>query len=352
MSNKSTTNVPGPTPEEIELQKLNAELAKRQLAQIDTLGPLQKQWVEQAMADLTRTGTLNAALDAAVTPEQQAAAFKADFERNQKLGPIQDELLQLQLEELRRGGAATPEQLQLIKEATDAGILAGTSDIDASTGRGIGLIADELANARGLRLSDSPISGEAALLAREGEIQKGSLIKNLRAGEAQARLNYPLAAGQIQSGINLNQQQVASGAQQFQAQLRQQAYANRMAMTGGAQSGGIGLAGIGPNQINYRNQGSSTKTSPGLGEVLSGVGALAGGIGALAAFSDRRLKVDYGKVAETKGGIGIHAYKYKGESPIAPLRIGVMAQDVEEVIPEAVFTHSSRFKVVDYSQIR
>ncbi|MCR4299399.1 MAG: tail fiber domain-containing protein [Gallionella sp.] len=348
MGTKSTTNVPPPTAAETELQRLNAELTRKQLEQIDQLAPFQQQLLEASTADLERTRTLNAALDAAVTPEQQAEAFKAEFERTQRLGPIQDELLQLQLDELRRGGAASPEQLQLIKEAADAGILAGTADIDASTGRGIGLIADELANARGLRLSDSPISGEAALLAREGEIQKGSLIRNLRAGEAQARLNFPLAAQQVQSGINLNQQNVANSAQQFQQQLRQQAFANRLALTGATQQGGIGLASIGPNAINFRNQGSTTKQGAGLAEI----GALATGIGALAAFSDRRLKDDYGKVTETKEGIGLHLYKYKGESPIAPLRIGVMADEVKKVIPAAVRKHSSGYDVVDYSQVR
>ena len=279
MGSSSSTNVPPPTESELELQKLNVELAKKQLAQVDQLAPFQQQLLEQASADLSRTSSLNAAFDAAVTPEQQAAAYKSEFERTQRLGPIQDELLQLQLDELRQGGKATPEQLQLIKEATDAGILSGTSDIDASTGRGIGLIADELANARGLRLSDSPISGEAALLAREGEIQKGGLIRSLRAGEAQARLNYPLAAQQVQSGINLNQQTVASSAQQFQEQLRQQAFNNRMLMTGSAQQGGIGLASVGSNQVNYRDQGGTTKQSGlGWGEgaaIASGVGMVA-----------------------------------------------------------------------------
>ncbi len=153
--------------------------------------------------------------------------------------------MQIQLQAARQGGRATPEQLQAIKEATDAGISAGTSDIDLSTKRGIGLIADELANSRGLRLSDSPISSEAALLARGGEDQKASLIKNLRAGQASAALNYPLAASQVTSGINLSQQNVASAAERFQSELRQRAAANRMALFGTSSNSGLGLASIG-----------------------------------------------------------------------------------------------------------
>ncbi len=354
MSTKSTTKLPDPTPDERALTALNKELATRQIAQIDQLAPFQKQLLEQATTELSRSTKFNDALDAAVTPEQQAAAYKSEFERTQRLGPMQDELMQLQLDELRQGGKATPEQLQLIKEATDAGILSGTSDIDASTGRGIGLIADELANSRGLRLSDSPISSEAALLAREGEIQKGGLIRNLRAGEAQARLNYPLAAQQLQSGANLNQQNVISSAKQFQDQLRQQSYQNRLALTGQAQSGGIGLAGITPNPVQFRDQGGTTNKGFGLAEGGQVAGAAATAYLAYSALaaSDRRLKDDFGKVGKTAGGINLHVFRYKNESDADPLRLGVMAQDVEKVFPEAVHTHKSGFKVVDYARIK
>jgi len=184
-------------------------------------------------------------MDAAVTPEQRAAAAKSEFERSQRMGPMQDELMQMQLESLRRGGAASPEQIELIKNATDASIAAGSADIDTSTQRGIGLISDELANSRGLRMTDTPILREATLLSRAGMDQKSSLINNLRAGEATARLNLPLAIQQVQSGINLNQQGVAANAQQFAADLKQRAYQNRLALSGQTASGGIGLASVG-----------------------------------------------------------------------------------------------------------
>lgn len=344
---QTTVNNPAPkTAEEIELDKINLELAKKQLANVDALAPFQQELITSAIKNLNQQNAYDDAYNAAVTPEQQAAAAKAEFERAQRLGPIQDELLQMQLDDLRRGGAATPEQEARIKAAADAGIEAGSADIDASTGRGIGLIADELANARGLRLSDSPISGEAALLAREGEIQKGSLVKNLRAGEAAARLNYPLAAQQITSGINLNQQSLNDNAKQFQAELRQRAYQNRLALTGQTSQSGIGLASISGGGIRNSNPSSSTtSTKQGIG--IGQVGQLASGIGSLAAFSDRRLKDDFGVVAVTKSGVPLHVYKYKGEGDNDPLRLGVMADELEQVNPGAVRTHKSGYKVVD-----
>lgn len=294
-SSNTQVNVPPATPEEQALLALNTQLAQKQLDNLNALAPFQQELLSSSLAELRRQNASNAAYDAAVTPEQQADAYKADFERSQRLGPIQDEILQAQLEQIRSGGAATPEQLQRIKEAADAGILAGSSDIDASTQRGIGLIKDELANSRGLRLSDSPIGGEAALLAREGEIQKGSLVKSLRAGEATARLNYPLAAGQITSGINLATSSVADAAKQFQADIRQRAALNRQTLFGSTASTGLGLASVGSgvgsstfgSLANVRSASASrsgTSYDPNagmssLGSALGGLGGLAKGIG-------------------------------------------------------------------------
>ncbi len=346
----TTVNNPAPlTAEEVQLQKINVDLAKKQLANLEQLAPFQQELLTLSLDDLRRTSAESKALDAAISPADRAALQKSEFERSQRLGPIQDELLQLQLDSLRRGGAATPEQLAQIKAATNAGIEAGSADIDASTSRGIGLIADELANARGLRLSDSPISSEAALLAREGQIQKGALTKNLRAAELTAGLNHPLAVQQLQSGINLSQQNLFQNAQQFQSELRNRAFQNRLALSGQTGQQGIGLAGIRGTPVSRGQSGYGTSEGP--DNTLSSVGALATGIGALAAFSDRRLKKDYGVVGQTRSGVPLHVYRYKGEDASDPLRLGVMADEVERVKPEAVATHRSGFKLVDYARL-
>ena len=346
----TTVNTPAPkSAAELEIEKVNLELAKKQLANVEALQPFQQELINLSLADLRRSGAINSAVDAAITPEQQAAFQKQEFERAQRLGPVQDELMQLQLDSLRRGGAATPEQLALIKQAADAGIEAGSADIDLSTKRGIGLISDELANSRGLRLTDSPIMNEAGLLARSGEDQKANLIKSMRAGQATAALNHPLAVQQLQSGINLNTQSVASNAQQFQQELRQRAYQNRLALSGQTGQTGIGLSSIQGPRLNQPGQTGVSQTEgagPNWGAIASGVGM------AMFAASDRRLKDDYGVVGKTAGGIDLHVYRYKGEDATDPLRLGVMADDVEKVNPRAVFKHSSGYKVVDYSQVR
>lgn len=284
--------VPGMSQEERDLINLNKKLAQSQLDNIANLQPFQQSLMDAALEELNRTKAYNTAMDAAVSPEQYAAEAKLEFERNQRLGPIQEELLQKQMDLLNQGTRATPEQIADIKAATDAGILSASGDIDVQTQRGIGLIADELANSRGLRLTDTPIAREATLLTRSGEDQKAGIIRSLRADEATARLNYPLAVTQLQSNINTNQQQINNAAKQFQEELRQRAYQNRLSLTGQAQSGGIGLSSIGAGSgvlsglTNARLAGSTssqTSSNPaagvqGLGNLLSGAGGLVRGL--------------------------------------------------------------------------
>lgn len=71
-------------------------------------------------------------------------------------------------------------------------------------------------------------------------------------------------------------------------------------------------------------------------------------IAALFAGSDRRIKRDIVKLYERPDGLGVYLYRYLW----SPMRyIGVMAQEVLKVKPEAVAVHPAGFLMVDYSQI-
>lgn len=67
-----------------------------------------------------------------------------------------------------------------------------------------------------------------------------------------------------------------------------------------------------------------------------------------AAPSDRRAKIDIEKVAEDKRGFGWYRFKYIWDK--TKEHIGVMADEIERVIPEAVID-SKPFKMVDYSLV-
>jgi len=70
------------------------------------------------------------------------------------------------------------------------------------------------------------------------------------------------------------------------------------------------------------------------------------GIGAQAIkYSDRRLKEDVEKLGETPDKLGIYKYRYKSGGP---MRLGLIAQDVEKKIPAAVTRDPQGFRRVDY----
>ena len=63
-------------------------------------------------------------------------------------------------------------------------------------------------------------------------------------------------------------------------------------------------------------------------------------------FSDRRLKSNIERIGTHRLGIGIYEYDIFGGR-----QIGVMADEVEAVMPEAVIEHPSGFKMVNYGAL-
>jgi len=78
------------------------------------------------------------------------------------------------------------------------------------------------------------------------------------------------------------------------------------------------------------------------GKVINAAGTVA------SAFSDRRLKTDIERIGEREDGLGVYLFRYLW----SPARfIGVMAQEVLKVKPEAVIHTPSGFMAVDYGAL-
>lgn len=71
-------------------------------------------------------------------------------------------------------------------------------------------------------------------------------------------------------------------------------------------------------------------------------------LGSAYMLSDRRAKTDIKLVGKLDNGLNVYQYRYKTGGPT---QIGLMADEVEKVSPDAVATHPSGYKMVDYSKV-
>ena len=102
-------------------------------------------------------------------------------------------------------------------------------------------------------------------------------------------------------------------------------------------------AAQGQNQYNmglYNSQVASNNSSNGL---LGSLGGAA--LGALK-FSDARLKTNIKRIGTHNSGLGIYSYIKFGMP-----EIGVLAHEVEKVVPSAVTAHASGYKMVNYEAL-
>jgi hypothetical protein len=69
------------------------------------------------------------------------------------------------------------------------------------------------------------------------------------------------------------------------------------------------------------------------------------------AMSDRRLKRDVTRIGELPSGLPVYTYRYVWDADAPVWRVGVMADEAQEVIPHAVAEHESGYLMVDYAYV-
>ena len=96
-----------------------------------------------------------------------------------------------------------------------------------------------------------------------------------------------------------------------------------------------------------------------IGSGLSGLGtSLMGGLGSIASmFSDIRTKQNLERVGRLSNGLNLYSFEYKPEFQDMEGAgkgrfVGVLADEVENVMPEAVSVNKDGYKMVDYSLIK
>ena len=132
---------------------------------------------------------------------------------------------------------------------------------------------------------------------------------------------------------------------------RQQLYNELASLMGTAQIGKpTELDVMGPFSQQYQGQMANVNQANQNSQQKSANNASAGASIAsilLSAFSDRRLKTDIEKIDKLPSGLNVYRYRYIWEDSS---RIGVMADEVETVFPDAVGERNG-YKTVDYSRI-
>lgn len=158
-----------------------------------------------------------------------------------------------------------------------------------------------------------------------------------------------LAAG----GQALNAGQVTMGNYGQMGQSMGSAYGG--AMQGWGQVGSLGVQKYNADVNSYEaTQRSNATSSAGFGSM---VGSLAATGAKLYMGSDIRTKENIELVGWLPNGLPVYEFEYKPEFKDREYfghgrKQGVMAHDVEKVIPDAVTTLNDGYKVVDYSKVK
>jgi hypothetical protein len=189
--------------------------------------------------------------------------------------------------------------------------------------------ADFLSGSRGLRMSDTPVSQQAM-------DRLGLGLADLHGSRALSQLDFGLRGNQARTSTAMGLGSVVPGGSVFNAG---NLFQERLA-TGTKTTKGYGYA-------------SGTAQPSGLqtgAQIAGGVGGMMAGAAAMAplfAASDRRLKRNIKRIG-THDGLGLGIYQYDiGDRH----EVGVMAQEVEKKLPDAVHEHPAGFKMVDYGKL-
>lgn len=123
---------------------------------------------------------------------------------------------------------------------------------------------------------------------------------------------------------------------------------------GNAINGAIGSIGniLGQSKLFTPTTTTDPNLNPGVSNPVGNdaVNIGAGYAGTDYSLSDERLKTDVEHVGQTNGGLPIYKYRMKGQRA---KQMGVMAQDVERSMPQAVARHPQNgFRMVDYGQVK
>jgi hypothetical protein len=294
----------------------------------------------------------------------------------------------------------TPEQTRLLGAQTDfltgtafpayQNVLGKANEIYGETGKenriaaqkayGVSEQTGGVQQAAGTAGVNTGMAGLASLFDpkyEEGQVQAALQAGRESARESQAGQNamYGAAGGLGSSrmaladtnmaGLNAQRQATAAASARAGVQANKAAAANQLASLGGQQLGAANqaaAAGVGYAQspvdilAKYASvlygtpQASTTPNFQGTQSTTGSSNSKGLGFN----LSDINAKQNIQKIGVLDNGLNLYKYEYKPEYQAEGgygIQIGVMAQEVEQVIPDAVMQRADGLKAVNYSMV-
>jgi hypothetical protein len=190
---------------------------------------------------------------------------------------------------------------------------------------------------------------------QQAQQQANNAIAQQQFGNQMANANLGNTAQQQQYNqalTNYNMPLNTLSALRTGAQVQNPTFVNapQQATTSGADILGATQMGYNAQMGNFNAQQAAQQ---GLNSGLMGLG---GTLGAAAIMSDIRTKENIIAIGTLPNGLPFYEFEYKPEFRDDPFaghgkHIGVMAQEVEEIMPEAVITRPDGYKMVDYAKL-
>ena len=212
-----------------------------------------------------------------------------------------------------------PYELQAVNSSLDRSLQAG------------GMAQGALEGARDRSLAAGTASQNALTGSRGQALQAAGMAPGLSEG-AYRPLDRQAEVGQART-------------QEAQQQLIADIMANQQAQTGPIDAINNYLSLTSNLGSQFGTSASTAQNNPGLMGMLGGG---VQGLGLLSMLSDRRAKENIRRVGQTDSGLAIYIYNYIGN---AMPQMGVMAQEVEKVLPDAVSMRPDGFKQVNYGML-
>jgi hypothetical protein len=160
-------------------------------------------------------------------------------------------------------------------------------------------------------------------------------------GQELTKYNLPLnTLSALRSGSQVQNPTFVNSAQQ--------------ATTQGADLLGAAQMGYNAQMGNFNAQQAAQQS---MNQGLMGLGGTLGAAALMAPLaSDIRMKENIEQIGKLPNGLNVYTYEYKLEFKNDPFaghgkHIGVMAQEVEQIMPEAVITRPDGYKMVNYGAL-